>query len=241
LIHNFLICQGGGGWGPPPCTPYTGPNSRPQQALPGQDLIPDQLEDYSAWEVFLEGRGWAVKVQKDKPAQVVFAASKNPLTIDLLDRLLDAVRSKYGFHWDSWFIKRLELNRDFPRLKLEGMSALTLTDAMGVIYRMYNKPRLGLRVEATVATTGVVALRDALAFVNGEGRAGELAQLKREVTQMRAEITDTRKEQKYLSKAARRLLDEIQGTSFNEIVDAAIQKALKRHLERGDLDGKHKS
>jgi hypothetical protein len=84
-----------------------------------------------------------------------------------------------------------------------------------------------------------VALRDCLAYTKGEGRKGEMSMLRSEIHAMRAEITDARKENQYLSKAARRLLDELQGTSFNEIIDATIQKSLKKHLGKGDSDGKY--
>jgi hypothetical protein len=255
-FHNLHLTLWGGGWGSPNnlnvveranthlTTPLLdAPN--PQQALPGQDLIEAALPDYSTWETFIEGQAWAIKVQRGPRPQIAFLASRNPLTIDLLERLLDAVSSRYGFDFenDRWAVTQMEFNRDFPTLKLEGMSCLTINDMMGTLYRFYNKPRLGLRMEATLAapitTTGVVALRDCLAYTKGEGRKGEMSMLRSEIHAMRAEITDARKENQYLSKAARRLLDELQGTSFNEIIDATIQKSLKKHLGKGDSDGKY--
>jgi hypothetical protein len=247
-FHNLHLTLRGGGWGSPNnlnlaerannhlTTPLLEAQNV-QQALPGQDLIEAALPDYSTWETFIEGREWTIKVQRGPSPQVAFLASRNPLTIDLLDRLLEAVSSRYNydFEHDPWFVTQLEFNRDFPGLKLEGMSCLTINDMMGTLYRFYNKPRLGLRMEVTmatpVATTGVVSLRDCLAYVKGEGRKGEMSMLRSEIHAMRAEITDGRKENQHLSKAARRLLDQIQGTGFNEVVDAAVQKAVKKHME----------
>ena len=178
LVHNFLaVRDGGGGWGPPSNTSNTRDAQLPTPQQPDPDKDPIQAPEGTArYETFIQGQGWAVKVRQGPPEEILISASEAPLTLPVLARLLDAVGNRYSFDLDTacWHVKRIELNRDFPTLKLEGMTALTLRDATGELYRMYNKPSIGLRVEVAATPTGVLTLRDALDFLNGGGRYHDL-------------------------------------------------------------------